>query len=56
MTAAEGNEAGLAWEKMVHVEVGSEHRKRFREALSAYCKLDTPAIVRLLGMLQEHSG
>jgi hypothetical protein len=49
---AEGNEAGLAWEKTVDGEVGSEERKRLRDALLAYCKQDTLAMVRLLEVLQ----
>jgi predicted RecB family nuclease len=52
MEVAEGNEAGLAWEKMVHAEVGSEERKRLRDALLAYCKQDTLAMARLLEVLQ----
>jgi CRISPR/Cas system-associated exonuclease Cas4 (RecB family) len=51
MEVAEGDEAGLAWEKMVHAEVGSEERKRLRDALLAYCKQDTLAMVRLLEVL-----
>ena len=52
MEVAESNEADLAWEKMFHVEVGSEERKRLKEALPAYCKQDTLAMVRLLEVLQ----
>ena len=55
MEVAEGNEAGLAWEKMLHAEVGSEERKRLRDALRAYCKQDTLAMVRLLEVLSEHA-
>ena len=52
MEVAEGGEAGLAWEKMVHAEVGSRERDRLRDALLAYCKQDTLAMVRLLEVLQ----
>jgi hypothetical protein len=45
----------LAWEKMVHGEVGSAERKRLPEALLAYCKQDTLATVRLLEVLRKHS-
>ena len=48
MEVAEGNDAGLAWEKMLHAEAGSEERRRLRDALLAYCKQDTLAMVRLL--------
>jgi predicted RecB family nuclease len=52
MAIAEGNEAGLAWEKMVRAEVGSEERRRLRDALLAYCHQDTLAMVRLVEVLQ----
>jgi len=52
MEVAEGNEAGLAWEKMVHAEAGSEERKRLKDALRAYCKQDTLAMVRLIDVLR----
>jgi len=55
MEVAEGNEAGLAWEKMVHAEVGSEERRRLREALLAYCRQDTLAMSKLLGFLYEYT-
>ena len=35
MEVSERSEAGLAWEKMVHVEVGTDERKRLRDALLA---------------------
>jgi len=53
--AAEGNEAGLAWEKMLHAEVGSEESKRLRDALLACCKQDTLAMAKLLEVLYEHT-
>jgi hypothetical protein len=52
MEVAEGNDAGLAWEKMVHAEAGTEERRRLKEALLAYCRQDTLAMVRLLEVLQ----
>ena len=51
MEVAEGNEAGLAWEKMVHAEAGSEERKRLEDALRDYCKQDTLAMVRVVAVL-----
>jgi predicted RecB family nuclease len=56
MEVAEGNEAGLAWEKMVRAEVASEERRRLRDALLAYCRQDTLAMVKLLEVLYKHSG
>ena len=49
------NETGLAWEKIVHVEAGSEERKTLRDALRAYCKQDMLAMVRLLEALSERT-
>jgi hypothetical protein len=51
MEVADGNEAGLAWEKMVHTGVGSGERKSLRDALMAYCNRDTLGMVRLLEVL-----
>jgi hypothetical protein len=52
MEVAEGCEAGLAWEKMIRADDKSEERKRLKDALLAYCKQDTLAMVRLLDVLQ----
>jgi predicted RecB family nuclease len=52
MEVAEGSDAGLAWEKMVRAEAESEERNRLKEALLAYCKQDTLAMVRLLDVLR----
>jgi hypothetical protein len=38
---------------MIDGEVDSAERKRLREALLAYCKQDTLAMVRLLEVLRE---
>jgi hypothetical protein len=51
MEVAEGSDAGLVWEKMLHAEERSEERKRLKDALLAYCKQDTLAMVRLLEVL-----
>jgi hypothetical protein len=48
MAVSEGSEAGLAWEKMIRAVAESEERKRLKDALLAYCKQDTLAMVRLL--------
>jgi hypothetical protein len=55
MEVAEGDEASLAWEKMLYAETGSEERKRLRGALLAYCKQDTLAMARLIKTLCEHA-
>ena len=52
MAVSEGSEAGLAWEKMVRTEAGSDERRNLRDDLLAYCKQDTLAMVRLLEVLR----
>jgi len=56
MEVAESNDAGLAWEKMVRAEAGSAERRRLTDALMAYCKQDTLAMVKLLEVLYNHSA
>jgi predicted RecB family nuclease len=51
MAVSDGNEAGLAWERMIRGQVDATERNRLREALLAYCKQDTLAMVRLLEVL-----
>jgi predicted RecB family nuclease len=51
MEVSEGSEAGLAWEKMIRGQVDAAERNRLREALLAYCKQDTLAMVRLREVL-----
>jgi hypothetical protein len=53
MEVAEGSEAGLAWDRMIRGQVDEAGKKRLREALLAYCKQDTLAMVRLLEILRE---
>jgi hypothetical protein len=52
MPVAEGNLAGLTWEKMVRAKAGSDERRKYRDDLLAYCKQDTLAMVRLLEVLR----
>jgi len=52
MAVSQGSEAGLAWEKMVRAEAGSDERRKLRDDLLAYCKQDTLAMVRLLEVLR----
>jgi predicted RecB family nuclease len=52
MEVAEGNDAGLAWEKMIHGQVDEAEKRRLRTALLAYCKQDTLAMLRLLEVLR----
>jgi len=55
MEVSEGNDAGLAWGKMLNAEAGIEERRRLREALLAYCRQDTLAMAKLLEVLYEHA-
>lgn len=52
MEVAECSEAGLAWVKMIRANAESEERRRLKDALLAYRKQDTLAMVRLLDVLQ----
>ncbi len=56
MEVAEGSQAGLKWEKMLHTEAGSQVRSQLRDALLAYCKQDTLAMVKLLDVLYRHAA
>jgi predicted RecB family nuclease len=51
MVVADGQSAGLAWESLVRGSLDGSERERIREALLAYCALDTLAMVRLLDAL-----
>jgi len=51
MCVADGEEAGLAWEKMIRGQVSEQEKARLRKALLDYCSLDTLAMVRLLDYL-----
>ena len=56
MSVSDGAEAGLAWEKMLHAEAGSEERKKLKSDLLAYCKQDTLAMVKLMEVLSTTLG
>jgi hypothetical protein len=48
MAVANGREAGLAWESLVHGEVDRAGREHTRRALLDYCGQDTLSMVRLV--------
>jgi hypothetical protein len=52
MQVANGQDAGLAWESLVHEGLNCEERERIRKALLDYCEKDTFALVQLLAILQ----
>lgn len=51
MPIARGDEASLAYEKLISGEIGIEEWPHFRQDLLAYCKLDTLAMVEILNVL-----
>ncbi|HTR24869.1 MAG TPA: DUF2779 domain-containing protein [Terriglobales bacterium] len=52
MEVANGQDAGLAWESLVHGGLDCDERDRVRKALLDYCALDTRAMIRLLDTLK----
>lgn len=56
MEVSEGEEAGLAWERMVRGQTGQQEHARLRKALLEYCCQDTLAMVRLLDRLAAASS
>ena len=55
MDVSEGEEAGLAWEKIVRGEVSEKEKTQLQNALLEYCGQDTFAMVRLLDYLTEQA-
>jgi len=53
MEVADGTEAGLAYEKMIHGGLGSKEKQTLKNALLKYCRQDTMAMVKLLEHLKE---
>jgi predicted RecB family nuclease len=56
MQVANGQEAGLAWEALVHGGLSCDERRETEKALRAYCGQDTLAMVRLLEKLRFETG
>jgi hypothetical protein len=56
MDVAEGEQAGVVWETMIHGQLDENEKKQAREALLAYCRQDTLAMVKLLEVLREHAA
>ena len=52
MGVADGQQAGVAWEKLVRGGLDQSERDRIRKALLDYCGQDTLAMVRLLERIQ----
>jgi predicted RecB family nuclease len=52
MAVANGQDAGLAWQSLVHGGLDCDGRDRIRKALLDYCGQDTLALVRLVETLR----
>jgi hypothetical protein len=52
MEVAHGDEAGLAWDRMIRSGVDVSERQRLKSALLAYCGQDTLAMVKILERLR----
>jgi predicted RecB family nuclease len=56
MDVAGGNQAGIAWEKLIRGGLDAMQRDRIRKALLAYCGQDTLAMARLVeGLRCQHA-
>jgi predicted RecB family nuclease len=53
MDVANGQAAGVAWERLMREKVDQAERERIQKALLKYCGQDTLAMVELLGVLQQ---
>lgn len=53
MEVADGTEAGLAYEKLVHGNFSPKERQTLRKGLLEYCSQDTMAMVRIIERLRE---
>jgi len=53
MEVADGTEAGLAYEKLIHGKLDSKEKQALRNALLEYCRQDTMAMVKLLEYLNR---
>jgi hypothetical protein len=56
MEIAEGAQAGLAWETLVHGQLSPSEKTKLRAALLAYCRQDTEAMVRVCDALERAAG
>jgi hypothetical protein len=55
MAVANGQAAGLAWDSLVRETLDQVDRQRIEQALRAYCRQDTLALVRILERLRQVS-
>jgi predicted RecB family nuclease len=55
MEVADGQDAGLAWERLIRGSLDHAESERIRKALLDYCGQDTLAMVRLLEQLKQQA-
>ena len=53
MEVADGQAAGLAWDRLIRDNCGEAERERTRRALLEYCAQDTLGMMRLMEILQR---
>jgi predicted RecB family nuclease len=53
MEVGKGEEAGLAWERMLRGDISSDEKAGLKSALLAYCQEDTWALVALLKFIRD---
>ena len=56
MEVTDGQDAGLAWEKLIRGKLDQTETKKITKALLGYCGLDTLALVKLLTELRKYAG
>jgi hypothetical protein len=56
MDVADGQQAGVVWETMIHGQLDECQKNKAREALLAYCRQDTLAMAKLIQVLREHAA
>jgi hypothetical protein len=55
MEVSHGGQAGLAWEDLTRGQLDPAERRRLKDALLAYCRQDTLAMVKILERLRAFS-
>lgn len=56
MEVGNGEEAGLAWERMLRRDTPTYESARLKQALLAYCRQDTWALVALLRFIRDKAN
>jgi hypothetical protein len=56
MEVGNGEEAGVAWERMVWADTTADDKARLKHALLAYCRQDTWALVSLLKFIRDKTS